>query len=210
VYGDPEVHPQHENYWGHVNPIGPRSVYDEAKRYAEAMVTAYQHRHEVRSRIIRIFNTYGPRMQLDDGRVVSNFIVQALSGRPLSIYGDGSQTRSFQFVDDLVEGVLRLMNVDYDRPMNLGNPQEFRVLELAEMICTMVKSRSRVEFHPLPQDDPKQRRPDISLARRVLAWEPRIALRDGLEQTIKHFRKLISPAVSEEETPKLRSISNVA
>jgi len=188
VYGDPLVHPQTEAYWGNVNPVGPRSVYDEGKRYAEAITMAAHRAHEIPVRICRIFNTYGPRMASDDGRVVSNLITQALTGAPLTVYGDGTQTRSFQYVDDLVEGIVRLMAADTTGPVNLGNPTENTMLELAEMVRTMTGTSSKIEFLPLPDDDPRRRRPDISRAREQLGWEPRIALRDGLARTIEAFR----------------------
>lgn len=191
VYGDPQVHPQTEDYWGHVNPVGPRGVYDEAKRFAEAMAMAYHRAHGVDVRIVRIFNTYGPRMRPDDGRVVSNFIVQALRGEPLTVYGDGSQTRSFCYVDDEIEGIYRLFMSDYVGPVNIGNPVEFRIRELAEMVIRMTGSKSEIVERPLPQDDPKVRRPDISLARRVLGWEPRIPLEEGLRRTIPYFQELV-------------------
>jgi dTDP-glucose 4,6-dehydratase len=191
VYGDPEVHPQPETYWGNVNPVGPRGVYDEAKRFAEAMTMAYHRFHGVDTRIVRIFNTYGPRMRPGDGRVVSNFIVQALRGDPLSVYGDGSQTRSFCYVDDLVEGIYRLFLSDRVDPTNIGNPYEFTVLQLAELVLEMVGSSASVDRQPLPVDDPKVRRPDITLAREVLGWEPAVQLREGLERTIPHFRRLV-------------------
>jgi len=191
VYGDPQVHPQTEDYWGHVNPVGPRGVYDEAKRFAEAMAMAYHRAHGVDVRIVRIFNTYGPRMRPDDGRVVSNFIVQALRGEPLTVYGDGSQTRSFCYVDDEIEGIYRLFMSDYVGPVNIGNPVEFRIRELAEMVIRMTGSKSEIVERPLPQDDPKVRRPDISLARRVLGWEPRISLEEGLRRTIPYFQELV-------------------
>lgn len=189
IYGDPLRHPQVESYWGNVNPIGPRSMYDESKRYAEAMSAAFRRSRNVKTRVIRIFNTYGPRMSPDDGRVVSNFICQALSGRSLTIYGDGSQTRSFQFIEDLLEGIIRLMQVDYQEPINLGNPQEFSVLELAERIKQAVDRRDiRIVFYPLPGDDPTRRRPDISRARELLNWAPQVGLCEGLERTIPYFR----------------------
>ena len=190
VYGDPSEHPQRETYWGHVNPIGPRAVYDEGKRYAEALATSYHDSFGVAVRIVRIFNTYGPRMQRDDGRVVVNFIHQALAGRPLTIYGDGTQTRSYQFIDDLVEGVLRSLEVDYTEPINLGNPQEHSVVHLAELIRDLTGSSSPMEFHPQPKDDPRQRRPDISLARSLLEWTPEVELASGLSATIDHVRVL--------------------
>jgi dTDP-glucose 4,6-dehydratase len=188
VYGDPLVHPQKEDYWGNVNPIGPRGVYDEAKRFAEAMTMAYHRTHTIETRIVRIFNTYGPRMRLNDGRVVPNFIAQALRGEDLTVYGDGSQTRSFSYVTDLVEGILRLLRSDYDGPVNIGNPQELSVLEFAHRIIALTGSRSRIAFRPLPVDDPKVRQPDIGLARRLLGWEPRVSLEDGLRETISYFR----------------------
>jgi dTDP-glucose 4,6-dehydratase len=187
VYGDPQVHPQTEDYWGHVNPIGPRGVYDEAKRFAEAITMAYHRAHGVDVRIVRIFNTYGPRMRPSDGRVVSNFLVQALQGKPLTVYGDGSQTRSFCHVDDEVAGILALLESDHVGPMNIGNPTEYTVSELAEMIIEITGSPSEVIHEPLPVDDPTQRRPDISLARSVLGWEPRIPIREGLARTLSYF-----------------------
>lgn len=190
VYGDPDVHPQTEDYRGNVNPIGPRACYDEGKRCAETLFFDYHRQNGVDIRVVRIFNTYGPRMMADDGRVVSNFIVQALAGAPITIYGDGSQTRSFCYVDDLVEGFIRFMNQDETvGPMNMGNPREFTMLELADLILKMTGSRSSVQFRPLPQDDPKQRRPDISVARKVLGWEPIVQLEQGLEKTIAYFKK---------------------
>src|SRR3954468_7707309 len=179
VYGDPSMHPQPEHYWGNVNTVGPRSVYDEAKRYAEAVTMAYHRHYRVDTRIARIFNTYGPRMQPHDGRVVTNFIVQALTGEPLTVYGDGSQTRSFCYVEDEVEGLYRLFTSGDADPTNVGNPTEFTVRELADMVLEMTGSKSKIDRRPLPQDDPKVRRPDITRARRVLGWEPKIALRDG-------------------------------
>jgi dTDP-glucose 4,6-dehydratase len=187
VYGDPEVHPQTEDYWGHVNPIGPRGVYDEAKRFAEAITMAYRRAHGVDVRIVRIFNTYGPRMRPSDGRVVSNFLVQALQGKPLTVYGDGTQTRSFCHVDDEVAGILALLESDHVGPMNIGNPTEFTVSQLAQMIIEITGSSSEVIHEPLPVDDPTQRRPDISLARSVLGWEPRIPIREGLARTVSFF-----------------------
>jgi dTDP-glucose 4,6-dehydratase len=189
VYGDPLVHPQKEDYWGNVNPIGPRGVYDEAKRFAEAMTMAYHRAHGVQTRIVRIFNTYGPRMRLRDGRVVPNFIAQALRGEDLTVYGDGSQTRSFCFVNDLVEGLVRLLRSDHTGPVNIGNPRELTVLEFARVIIQITGSKSQITFQPLPVDDPKQRQPDITLARRVLNnWEPRVSLEDGLRQTVAYFK----------------------
>jgi dTDP-glucose 4,6-dehydratase len=188
VYGDPEVHPQREEYWGHVNPVGVRGCYDEAKRFAEAMVMAYHRYHGVNSKIVRIFNTYGPRMRLDDGRVLPNFMGQALRGEPLTVYGDGSQTRSFCHVDDLVEGIERLLFADFHEPVNLGNPSEVTILEFAREIIALSGSSSTIEYKPLPQDDPKVRQPDISRARRLLGWEPRIERTEGLRRTLEFFR----------------------
>lgn len=188
VYGDPLVHPQKEDYWGNVNPIGPRGVYDEAKRFSEAMTMAYHRVHGVQTRIVRIFNTYGPRMRLRDGRVVPNFMSQALKGEDLTVYGDGSQTRSFCFVSDLVEGIVRLLHSDHESPVNIGNPQELTVLEFAHRIIELTGSESKVAFKPLPVDDPKVRQPDITLARQLLGWEPKVSLREGLEKTIAYFR----------------------
>ncbi len=187
VYGDPLVHPQPETYWGNVNPIGPRGVYDEAKRFAEAMTMAYHRHHGVDVRIVRIFNTFGPHMRPDDGRAVSNFLVQALAGEPITVYGDGSQTRSFCYVDDEVRGFLALLDSDYVGPMNIGNPDEYTILELAKTVLEVTGSSSEIQFHPLPVDDPVQRRPDITLAREVLGWEPRIGLREGLTRTAEWF-----------------------
>ncbi|MET2012057.1 UDP-glucuronic acid decarboxylase family protein [Microbacterium chocolatum] len=194
VYGDPAVHPQREEYWGNVNPIGPRSCYDEGKRAAETLFFDYRRQHDLDIKVIRIFNTYGPRMHPNDGRVVSNFIVQALRGEPITIYGDGSQTRSFCYVDDLVDGMVRLMNTGHDvtGPINVGNPGEFTMLELAHAVLRMTASQSEIEHRPLPQDDPKQRQPDITLARRELGWEPTIALDAGLEKTVDYFRAVLS------------------
>ncbi len=189
VYGDPLVHPQPEDYWGNVNPVGPRGVYDEAKRFAEALTMAYHRSHGVATRIVRIFNTYGPRMRLGDGRVVPNFITQALRGEALTVYGDGSQTRSFCFVDDLVEGIVRLLRSDCAQPVNLGNPHELSVREFAETIIRLTGSSSPIAFEPLPVDDPKVRQPDVSAARQILAWEPRVALEDGLSKTIAYFQE---------------------
>jgi len=187
VYGDPLVHPQTEDYWGHVNPIGIRSCYDEGKRCAETLFVDYHRKNGVDIRIMRIFNTYGPRMNAEDGRVVSNFIVQALKGEPITIYGDGSQTRSFCYCDDNIEGMIRLMNGDHMGPINIGNPNEFTMLELAEAVIDLTNSSSEIVNLELPQDDPKQRQPDISLARRELGWEPVTQLREGLEKTITYF-----------------------
>jgi dTDP-glucose 4,6-dehydratase len=191
VYGDPQVHPQPESYWGHVNPVGPRGVYDEAKRFAEAMTMAYHRYHGIETRIVRIFNTYGPRMRPSDGRVVSNFIVQALRGDPISLYGDGSQTRSFCYVDDLVDGIYRLFFSERVEPTNIGNPNEFTIRELAELVLEMTGSDSELAELPLPADDPKVRRPDITVARAVLDWEPKVELRAGLARTIPYFRALV-------------------
>ena len=194
VYGDPEVHPQPESYWGRVNPIGMRSCYDEGKRCAETLFFDYHRQHQLEIKVVRIFNTYGPRMHPNDGRVVSNFIVQALSGDDITIYGDGSQTRSFCYVDDLVEAVLSMMNTsaEFVGPMNIGNPDEFTMLELAEKVLTLTGSRSKLVFRPLPADDPKQRRPDITLAKSSIHWEPKVALDDGLRRAIDYFRTLLA------------------
>jgi len=189
VYGDPLEHPQKETYWGHVNPIGPRGVYDEAKRFAEAMTMAYHRSHGVDVRIVRIFNTYGERMRPLDGRVVSNFIVQALAGKPLTVYGDGSQTRSFCYVDDEIRGLLLLLDSDYVGPVNVGNPDEFTVLELAEIVLEVTRSPSEIVFEALPVDDPAQRRPDITLAREVLGWEPTVDVRTGVARTAEWFAR---------------------
>jgi len=200
VYGDPSVHPQREDYWGNVNPIGPRACYDEGKRCAEALCFFYNHQNGVDIRVVRIFNTYGPNMLPNDGRVVSNFIVQAIKGEPLTVYGDGSQTRSFCYVDDLVEGMVRYMfaeptkNIskqDLAGPINLGNPSEFTMLELADMVLKLTKSRSRIIYKPLPQDDPVRRCPDISKAKRLIDFSPRVRLEDGLKKTIKYFQRLM-------------------
>ena len=191
VYGDPLVHPQKEDYWGNVNPIGPRGVYDEAKRFAEAITMAYHRTHGVQTRIVRIFNTHGPRMRLNDGRVVPNFIAQALRGEPMTVYGDGSQTRSFCYVSDLVEGLVRLLRSNHNTPVNCGNPMEVTILQFAEKIKALTASRSEIVFRPLPEDDPKVRQPDIGLARRLLGWEPKVSLDDGLRQTIDYFRGVV-------------------
>lgn len=193
VYGDPEVHPQPESYWGHVNPIGIRSCYDEGKRVAETLFFDYHRQNGVDIRVVRIFNTYGPRMLPDDGRVVSNFIVQALRGQNITIYGDGSQTRSFCYVDDLIEGFIRLMEAPgITGPMNIGNPGEFTMLQLAELVLKKVGGPSKITFHPLPSDDPRQRRPDITQAREHLGWEPKIPLEQGLDRTIDYFRTIVA------------------
>ncbi|MFZ5800534.1 MAG: UDP-glucuronic acid decarboxylase family protein [Candidatus Omnitrophota bacterium] len=188
VYGDPLVHPQEEGYWGNVNPIGPRGVYDEAKRFAEAITMAYHRVHKVDTRIVRIFNTYGERMRIKDGRVVPNFIFQALHNKPLTVYGDGKQTRSFCYISDLIEGICRLMRIDFHQPVNLGNPDEFTIIEFARMVMKTTRSKSRIVYRTLPQDDPKQRRPDISLAKRLLRWQPRIPLGKGLYATVVWFK----------------------
>ncbi len=192
VYGDPREHPQQESYWGYVNPIGPRACYDEGKRCAETLFFDYHRQHGVDIRVVRIFNTYGPRMHPRDGRVVSNFIIQALSGEPITLYGDGNQSRSFCYVDDLVEGLLRMMSQGTEiGPINMGNPTEFTIRELAETVLRLTGSKSRIEFRPLPQDDPVRRRPDITKASQLLDWEPKVALEDGLKETITYFRNLL-------------------
>ena len=194
VYGDPEVHPQPESYWGKVNPIGVRSCYDEGKRCAETLFFDYWRQHQLQIKVVRIFNTYGPRMHPNDGRVVSNFIVQALKGEDITMFGDGSQTRSFCYVDDLIEVMLRMMDspANFIGPVNIGNPGEFTMLELAEMVLRLTGSRSKISFKPLPSDDPKQRRPDISLAKQALDWEPTVSLEEGLVKTIAYFRHLLA------------------
>ena len=194
VYGDPTVHPQTEDYWGHVNPIGPRSCYDEGKRCAETLFFDYRRQHNLKIKIARIFNTYGPRMHPNDGRVVSNFVVQALQNKDITVYGDGSQTRSFCYVDDLIDGLVRLMETSDDvvGPFNLGNPEEFSVRELAETIIALIGSSSRIIHRPLPEDDPKQRRPDISKAQAILHWQPKTSLRDGLMKVVVYFERLLS------------------
>lgn len=197
-YGDPLEHPQKETYWGHVNPIGPRSVYDEAKRFTEAVTMAYRRYHNVDTRIVRIFNTYGPRMQLNDGRVVPNFMKQALRGEDVTVYGEGNQTRSFCYVSDEIDGFLRLSKSEEHLPVNIGNPDEFTILECAEIVLKITGSKSRIRYEPLPQDDPKQRRPDITKARNLLAWEPKIGLEAGLRLSLDYFKK----AVAEEEALK--------
>ena len=193
VYGDPKVHPQTEDYWGHVNPIGKRSCYDEGKRVAETLFFNYHWQNDVRIKIIRIFNTYGPRMHPHDGRVVSNFIVQALQGKDITLYGDGMQTRSFQFVDDLVDGMLKMMATreEFTGPVNIGNPNEFTIKELAEQIIELTGTKSKLVFKELPSDDPMQRQPDISLAKKEMNWEPKVQLKEGLEKTIDYFRKIV-------------------
>lgn len=191
VYGDPLVHPQTETYWGNVNPVGPRGVYDEAKRFQEAMTMAYHTFHGLETRIVRIFNTYGPRMRLDDGRVLPAFVSQALRGEDLTIFGDGSQTRSFCYVDDLVEGIYRLLLSDYPHPVNIGNPAEITISEFAEEIIRLTGTDQKVTYKPLPQDDPKQRRPDISVAREVLGWEPKYSRAEGLKPTLEYFKQKV-------------------
>ncbi len=197
-YGDPLEHPQKETYWGHVNPIGPRSVYDEAKRFSEAVTMAYRRYHKIDTRIVRIFNTYGPRMQLNDGRVVPNFMKQALRGDDLTVYGDGTQTRSFCYVSDEIDGFLRLAKSDEPLPVNIGNPNEFTILECANLVLQVTESKSKIRYEPLPQDDPKQRRPDITKARNLLGWEPKIDLASGLRLSLEYFKK----AVAEEAAVK--------
>lgn len=189
VYGDPAVHPQREDYRGNVNPVGPRGCYDEAKRFAEAMTMAYRKQHGLETRIVRIFNTYGPRMRMDDGRVVPNFIIQALAGKPLTVYGKGAQTRSFCYYSDLIEGVYRLMMSGYCGPVNIGNPQEVTILEFAKVVVELAGAKSRIVFKPMPEDDPRQRCPDITLAKKLLGWQPTTNLRDGLARTIEYFRR---------------------
>src|ERR671934_1002298 len=191
VYGDPLVHPQPESYWGNVNPVGPRGVYDEAKRFAEAMTMAYHTYHDLDTRIVRIFNTYGPRMRPHDGRVVSNFIVQALTGVPITVYGDGTQTRSFCYVDDEVDGIYRLFTRGDSQPTNIGNPDEYTVRELAEIVVELTGSSAPIVYRDLPQDDPKVRRPDITRARTILGWEPKVPVREGVQRTIEYFRSLL-------------------
>ena len=191
-YGDPQISPQPESYWGHVNPIGPRGVYDEAKRFAEAMVMAYHRFHGVDTHIVRIFNTYGPRMRLNDGRALPNFVYQALRGQPITVYGDGKQTRSFCYVSDLIEGIYRLMNSDEHEPVNIGNPQEITILEFAERVRALLGSDVPIVFKALPQDDPKQRCPDISKAKRLLGWQPKVNLNEGLQLTLNFFRQQVA------------------
>lgn len=187
-YGDPEVSPQPETYWGHVNSVGPRSVYDEAKRFSEALTMAYHRKHGVDTRIVRIFNTYGPRMRLNDGRALPNFLYQALSGQPITVYGDGKQTRSFCYVSDLVEGILRLLDSNEHLPVNIGNPQEITIMEFAERVRALTGNQAELTFKPLPQDDPKRRRPDIAKARKLLSWEPKVSLENGLQRTLEYFQ----------------------
>ncbi|MCU1286321.1 MAG: NAD-dependent epimerase/dehydratase family protein [Acidobacteriales bacterium] len=197
-YGDPppEAHPQQESYWGNVNPIGPRSVYDEAKRFSEAMTVAYRRYHGTDTRMVRIFNTYGPRLQMNDGRVISNFMRQALRGEPLSVYGNGSQTRSFCYVSDEIEGILKLAHSNEYGPVNIGNPDEFTILECAKLVLEVTGAKSKIEFEPLPQDDPKQRRPDITLARKALGWEPKVKLREGLKLSLPYFQEVVNAVVA--------------
>jgi dTDP-glucose 4,6-dehydratase len=190
VYGDPLVRPQNEEYWGNVNPIGPRGVYDEAKRFAEAITMAYHRYHGLNTRIVRIFNTYGPRMRLHDGRVVPNFIMQALKGEPLTVYGQGEQTRSFQYVDDLIAGINKLLEIEHHLPVNVGNPHEMTVLEFAKKIIRLTGSKSSIVYKPLPEDDPQVRQPDITKAKKILGWEPKVQLEEGLLKTIEYFRRL--------------------
>ena len=192
VYGDPSVHPQPEEYWGNVNSVGPRSCYDESKRGAEALTYAYMRQHNVDVRVVRIFNTYGPNMQINDGRVVSNFIVQALKGEDLTVYGKGAQSRSFCYVDDLIDGIIKLMEIDYKMPMNLGNPKEFKVIDLAHIVLKLLKSKAKIKYMTLPEDDPKRRRPDIAKAKKYLNWQPKIQLNEGIEKTIEYFKKKLS------------------
>jgi len=194
IYGDPHVHPQPEHYWGNVNPIGIRACYDEGKRCAETLFFDYQRQYGINIRVARIFNTYGPHMHPNDGRVVSNFIVQALQNQQLTVYGQGNQTRSFCYVTDLIEGLVRLMETDTSGPVNLGNPTEFTMLELARLVLALTDSPSKIIFHPLPSDDPRQRKPDISLAKHILGWSPQVSLREGLKHTIEHFEKLFAIA----------------
>ncbi|MCS6917817.1 MAG: SDR family oxidoreductase [Chitinophagales bacterium] len=192
VYGDPLVHPQNEDYWGNVNPVGPRSMYDEAKRFQEALTMAYHQAHGLNTGIVRIFNTYGPRMRLNDGRVLPNFFYQALTGQDLTVYGDGSQTRSFCYVSDLVEGICRLLFTDYHLPVNLGNPDEITILQFAEEIIRLTGTQQKIVFRPLPKDDPRQRQPDISRARQLLGWEPRVPRSEGLKITYEYFKKAVA------------------
>ncbi len=199
VYGDPQVHPQTEDYWGHVNPIGPRGVYDEAKRFQEAITMAYHTYHGLETRIVRIFNTYGPRMRLNDGRVLPAFIGQALRGEDLTVFGDGSQTRSFCYVDDLVEGIYRLLLSDYAGPVNVGNPSEITIAQFAEEIIKLTGTTQKVVYKPLPQDDPMQRQPDITLAKKLLGWEPKVARAEGLKITYDYFKSLTAEELNEKE-----------
>jgi dTDP-glucose 4,6-dehydratase len=205
-YGDPLEHPQRETYWGNVNPIGPRSVYDESKRFAEAATMAYHRYHKVDTRILRIFNTYGPRLQLNDGRVISNFMKQALRGEPLTVYGDGKQTRSFCYVSDEVDGILRLSRCDVHDPVNIGNPTEFTILECAHLVLKVTDSSSPISYEPLPQDDPKQRRPDISKAQHLLEWEPKVDLETGLKLSMGYFRQAIELEQAEKEIKQTAAV----
>jgi dTDP-glucose 4,6-dehydratase len=191
VYGDPLEHPQTESYWGNVNPVGPRGVYDEAKRFSEALVMAYQRYHRLETRIVRIFNTYGPRMRLNDGRALPAFMSQALRGEDITVFGDGSQTRSFCYVDDLIDGIWRLSESEENFPVNIGNPNEMTIKQFAETVVALTGSKSKISYHPLPEDDPQQRRPDIGKAKRVLGWEPKVALQDGLARTLEYFRNKV-------------------
>jgi dTDP-glucose 4,6-dehydratase len=201
-YGDPQEHPQKESYWGHVNPVGPRSVYDESKRFAEAATMAYQRYHNLDARIVRIFNTYGPRLQLNDGRVISNFMKQALRGEPLTVYGEGTQTRSFCYVSDEVEGILRLARSEVHSPVNIGNPQEFSILECARLVLKITGSNSPIAYAPLPQDDPRQRCPDIETARRLLGWEPKVDLEAGLKLSLAYFRNSVQTENDARKDPR--------
>jgi dTDP-glucose 4,6-dehydratase len=203
VYGDPLAHPQREDYWGNVNPIGPRGVYDEAKRFAEAMTMAYHRYHQVESRIARIFNTYGPRMRLNDGRVVPNFILQALQGEDLTVFGDGSQTRSFCYIDDLVEGIYRLLFSPETEPVNLGNPDEFSIVDFAKRVLEIAGSPSRIIHQPLPVDDPRVRRPDIAKAVKILNWQPKVSLREGIRKTIPYFQEKLSQKSTNPRSPSV-------
>lgn len=196
-YGDPEVHPQVESYWGHVNPVGPRSVYDEAKRFSEAAVSAYRRYFRVNTHLVRIFNTYGPRLQANDGRVISNLMMQALRGEPLTVYGDGSQTRSFCYVSDLIDGIVRLSKTEEHGPVNIGNPAEWTILECAKEVRSLVGASSEIVFKLLPRDDPKQRQPDITRARTLLGWEPKVGLREGLERTLAYFKAAVAAETEE-------------
>jgi dTDP-glucose 4,6-dehydratase len=202
-YGDPLEHPQKESYWGHVNPIGPRSVYDEAKRFTESVTMAYHRYHKVDTRIVRIFNTYGPRMQLNDGRVVPNFMKQALRSEPLTVYGDGNQTRSFCYVSDEIDGFLRLSKSDEHLPVNIGNPNEFTILECAQMVLKVTGSKSQIQHEPLPQDDPKQRCPDITKARRLLGWEPKINLETGLGKSLGYFKTAVAEEAAIQQSQRV-------
>jgi len=195
VYGDPQIHPQREDYWGHVNPVGPRGVYDEAKRFAEAMTMAYHRYHQIDTRIVRIFNTYGPRMRIKDGRSLPNFMCQALSGEDMTVFGNGSQTRSFCYVSDLVEGIYRLLLSDEHEPVNMGNPAEITILQLAQEMLALTGSKSKIVFKPLPVDDPKIRQPDISKAKRILGWEPSVSREEGLRKTLVYFKNLLQKEV---------------